>query len=265
MSETICVKIHGADFILEKQKIRDIADGSRNMWAVTDEMKKYSLIISLDETGKMIQLKPLICNLKEYKISYHDFLHNPLDFFQIPETAEQLSQSSYGKTNTTSQFVTVDNEQEHIFRPNPLFHISSRRFLSDRVRKTLTERFGDGKSDEQLQFLQQQEIDLVNKKIRLEQDLEIIDPAHSRSIDLLEDMIATKKHLRKVVGDEHIDSLSPSEFEDLYGFFHELQDSMKSDNWIQYKLKKIMKRRLELRSHKTFRDLDAFLLDQCSH
>lgn len=265
MSDVICVRINGADFILEKQKIGEIADGSRKMWAVIDELKRYTLIVSSDATGKMLQLKPLIRNLKEYKISFDEFINNPSGFFQIPEPVEQLSQSSNGITNKDSPFVVVDSEQLHYFGPNPSLHIAPRRFLSDGIRKSLAERFGYGKSDDHLQFLQRQEIELVNKKILLEQELGIIDTDHSRSFDLLEDMISTKKYLGKVIGDEYIDSLCPSEYEDLYGFYHELQDSLKSNDWIHYKLTKLMKRRRELGSHKKFRELDAFLLNQCSH
>jgi hypothetical protein len=263
MSEAICVKIHGADFILEKQKIQEIADGSRKMWAVTDELKRYSLIVSSDTTGKMIQLKPLIRNFKEYKISVDDLFNNPSGFFQIPEQDAQTSQDL--ERNNSPLFIVVEPEPPSYINHLPPPRIPPRKFLSDEARRSLTEKFGDGKTDDHLQFLQQQEIDFENKKILLETELGIIDPDHSRSFDLLEDMISTKKFLIKVIGEEYIDNLNSSEYEDLYGFYHELQDSMKSDDWIHYKLTKLMKRRRELGSQKNLRELDAFLLNQYSH
>jgi len=265
MSEAIRVRIHGSDFILETEKIKEIADGSRKMLAVTDELKRYSLIVSSDATGKMIQFKPLIRNLKEYKISSDELLQDLSGFFEIPEISGQISDGSNGIMNKISPFVVVETEHPHYFSPNAPRLIPPRKFLSEEIRRGLAEKFGEEKTDDQLQFLQRQEIDLVNNKILLEQELGIIDPHHSRSLHLLEDLISTKKYLCKVIGEEDIDNLNPSEYEDLYGFYNELQDSMKSDDWIQYKLKKLMKRRKELGSHKKFRELDAFLLNQCSH
>jgi len=261
-SDVICIRIHESDFNLEKQKIKEIAEGSKKMLALTDQSKKYTLIVFSNK--KMIQLKPLIRNFKEYQISYDELIQNSSDIFHIPAPTEEISRDS--------KIIKTETTQFHIVEPSaPLIPIPPRKFLSEQVRNDLTKQYGEGKTDDQLNFLQQQDIfalnkkilfeqEILNKKILLEKELGIIDPTHSQSLDLLEDLMNTKRYLRKVIGEEDIDRLNFSEFEDLYGFFHELQDSQKSDDWICYKLTKLMKRRKELDCHKKFRELDEFLL-----
>jgi len=113
-ASSICFKINESIFFIETDILKEISQGTRMSWAISDESKRFTILFTLNSTSKKIHIKPMIRHSIEYDISLDDLIKSSqFPNFQLPSTYEEVEQNKLGNRSSLLDIVIPDSTSQH--------------------------------------------------------------------------------------------------------------------------------------------------------
>ena len=110
----ICFKMNESTFFIETDILKEISQGKRMSWAISDESKRFTILFTLNSTSKKIHIKPMIRHSIEYDISLDDLIKSSqFPNFQLPSTYEEVERNKFGNRSSLLDIVIPDSISQH--------------------------------------------------------------------------------------------------------------------------------------------------------